>query len=109
MPPTPPACAFDSAHSSRSPGSSAANVEKPSIERMWAASRTRAGLTVLESRFAFFEESGHAFLLVLERELRMEQSSLEPHAPRQRRPVGAGDRSLDPHRHRERAARELLR
>src|SRR5712692_6512344 len=109
MPPTTPACAFDSAHSSRSPGSSAANVEKPSIERMWAASRTEAGLTVLESRFAFFEESGHAFLLVLERELRMEQSPLEPHALRKRSLVGAVDRFLDHHHHRERAGRDLLR
>jgi hypothetical protein len=38
-----PACALLSAQRSRSSGSSAAKVAKPSIVRMWAATRTAAG------------------------------------------------------------------
>src|SRR5260221_7408563 len=109
MPPTTPACAFERCHASRSSGSSAAYVEKPIIEAMWAASRTAVALTVLERRFALLDEGGHAFLLVLERELRMKDAALEENALGKRRFVGAVDRLLDHHRHRQRVARDLLR
>jgi hypothetical protein len=40
IPPTIPAWELESDHSSRSSGRSAAYVEKPSIDRMWATRRT---------------------------------------------------------------------
>src|SRR2546423_13027564 len=43
MPPTSPACALVSDHSSRSCGSSAANVEKPSMEQTCATIRMETG------------------------------------------------------------------
>src|SRR5258706_6550060 len=76
---------------------------------MWAASRTAVALTVLEPRFALLDEGGHAFLLVLERELRMEHPPLEQHSFGERGLVGAVDRLLDHHRHRQGIVRHLLR
>src|SRR5258706_13868849 len=104
MPAIIPASKFESRHRSRSSGSSAAYVEKPSIERMWAASRIEAGLFIFKNRLALLDESGHAFLLVLERELGMEKAPLEQHALRERGLVGAIHRFLDHHHHGQRVA-----
>src|SRR5881392_3233633 len=109
MPPMTPASTLESRHRSRSSGSSAAKVAKPSIDRMWAARRIGPrSLTVLELRFSFFEKRGHAFLLVLERELRVEHAALEQHALGERRLVGSVDRFLDHHHHRGRVAGDFL-
>jgi hypothetical protein len=51
--------------------------------------------TVLESRLALLDEGGHALLLVLQRELRLEHAPLEEHPLGERGLVGAVDRFLD--------------
>src|SRR5438445_134283 len=140
MPPMTPASTLDSRHRSRSSGSSAAKVAKPSIDRMWAA-RMKMGtdptrirgrspnsvscaslelglrpriplspffLSILEDGLSLLEKRGHAFLLVLERELRVEHAALEQHALGERRLVGSVDRFLDHHHHRSRVAGDLL-
>src|SRR5687767_10215036 len=61
-------------------------------------------LAVLEVGLAFFEEGGHAFLLILEGELGLEYAPLEHHAFGERGFIGAIDRLLDHHDDRERVA-----
>src|SRR5947208_127538 len=140
MPPMTPASKLESRHRSRSSGSSAAKVAKPSIDRMWAA-RMKMGtdptrirgrspnsvscaslelglrpriplspffLSILEDGLSLLEKRGHAFLLVLERELRVEHAALEQHALGERRLVGAVDRFLDHHHDRQRVAGDFL-
>src|SRR6185436_10283156 len=104
-----PASVLLKPHRSRSSGSSAAKVAKPSIERMWAPIRIEAAFmenrgqssisspvrwrarqsgsdpdfplsAVLELRSALLDEGRHAFLLVLEREGGVEEAPLEMHA-----------------------------
>src|SRR5436190_18623708 len=57
----------------------------------WSSPPSAAILLVFEGRLALLHERRHAFLLVLESELRMEQSPLEQDAFRQRALVGAVD------------------
>src|SRR5258705_11292441 len=98
-----PACELDRPHRSRSSGSSAAKVEKPAIDRMWAASRTNGILVIFlftsekiqsfifEHGLSLLHEGGHALFLVVQRELRMEHAPLDAHALGQRGLVGAVD------------------
>src|SRR5437868_10361947 len=57
---------------------------------------------MLEGGFALGDEGGHALLLVLGGEGRVEQPALEAHPFGQRRLEGAVDRLLDHHRDRPR-------
>src|SRR5438093_9147364 len=109
MPPITPACELESCHASRSSGRSAAKLEKPNIEKMWATSKMSATLFILEDGLAFLEEGGHAFLLVLERELRVEHAPLEARALGERGLVGAIDRFLDHHHDWQRVRGDLRR
>src|SRR5947207_822900 len=108
MPLTMPASELDMPQASRSSGNSAAYVMKPSIERCGRREEGKPRSAVLEAWLALLEESRHAFLLVSERELRMEHAPLEEDPFREGALVGAVDRLLDHHHHRKRIVRDLL-
>src|SRR5881394_3133362 len=65
--------------------------------------------TVLERRFPLFDERPHPFLLIVEREGRMEFAALEQQAFGQRRFVRAIDRLLELEDGRQREASDLRR
>ena len=71
--------------------------------------RMRAALAVTELRLALLDERAHAFLLVVERERRVELAALEREAVGQRRFVRAIDRFLDLQHDRQRERRDLRR